>query len=732
MSAKSSPATAAYSRSMTRPPRVLACMLCQQRKVRCDREFPCANCIRADVQCVPCTGPRQRRRRFPERELLERLRRYESLLRENNIKFEPLHASAAEKTHQSEDGEVSTTIKDTHPARSAAPVRQQPTEKAAARVETSHEAKDFWHLANQMSVGPEDSGDNDQRDIDSNDSSPPQDDVPETIVKKAWDQVYQTNDLNLLFASCKADVDLSSLHPEQVQIFKLWQVYLDNVNPLLKITHTPTLQPRIIDAAGNVATIRPTLEALMFSIYCVSILSLSEDECRAKLRAPREDLLKSYQFRCQQALLKCGVLRSGSRECLTALYLYLISVRPYTDPRSVSSILGLAIRIAQRMGIDKEATYSGCPALEGEMRRRLWWSLIIFDNRICEMVDYKNTMLTPIWDCRVPLNVNDFDIQPEMKVLPMSHDRPTEAMFAVVRSEIGEFIRHSPFHLDFANPSLKTIAKDIPHSPITDCDRLKSFENVIEGKYLRYCNPENPLHFMTIWMARGQLAKNRLLDHYSKCSSLQQTDAQRDTAISYALTILECDTKLMTSPLTKRYLWLTQNHFPFPAYIHILKDLKNRPIVECVDRIWATMSDNYVTRCKDVQKTGPLFDFFSMLVLQAWKAREAVLEQSHKPLQLPLIVSNIKQKMDQMIVNAEGSDAKQPKYAFNMDIDTLTTTMSMGLGSYGLLYGMEAPGFPSPGLIDYSDMTGQGIINGEGDQPDWATTDWYPMHDQNW
>jgi hypothetical protein len=42
---------------------------------------------------VPATlTPRERRkRRFPERELLERLRKYEDLLRQNSIKFEPLH-----------------------------------------------------------------------------------------------------------------------------------------------------------------------------------------------------------------------------------------------------------------------------------------------------------------------------------------------------------------------------------------------------------------------------------------------------------------------------------------------------------------------------------------------------------------------------------------------------------------------------------------------------------------
>jgi hypothetical protein len=80
-----------------KPQRVLACVRCQQRKVKCDRRFPCQHCTASRVPCVPATLTTrgQRRRRFPERELLERLRKYEDLLRQNNINFEPLHKDTA-------------------------------------------------------------------------------------------------------------------------------------------------------------------------------------------------------------------------------------------------------------------------------------------------------------------------------------------------------------------------------------------------------------------------------------------------------------------------------------------------------------------------------------------------------------------------------------------------------------------------------------------------------------
>lgn len=93
-----SPDPVAGSTQPPKPQRVLACILCQQRKVKCDRKHPCANCVKARAQCIPATQvTRQRKRRFPERDLLDRLRKYEDILRQNNIKFDPLHKESLER-----------------------------------------------------------------------------------------------------------------------------------------------------------------------------------------------------------------------------------------------------------------------------------------------------------------------------------------------------------------------------------------------------------------------------------------------------------------------------------------------------------------------------------------------------------------------------------------------------------------------------------------------------------
>ncbi|KAH6886292.1 putative C6 transcription factor [Thelonectria olida] len=456
---------------------------------------------------------------------------------------------------------------------------------------------------------------------------------------------------HLLFAPLNLDVNLSPSHPEQVQIFRLWQIYMDNVNPLLKVTHTPTLQPRIIDAASDVANISPALEALMLSIYCISVVSLDEGGCIRLFRSPRNQLLAGYQSACQQALLKCSLWRSCDVDGLTALYLYLVSVAGQTDARCLACMLVVAMRIAQRMGIHNESTNTECTVLEAEMRRRLWWSLVAFDYRISELTDYKTTTLIPTWDCSTPLNVNDFELRPDMKKAPVVHEKPTEALFCVVRSELADFVRHSPFHLDFVNPSLNSIAqpKATFHGPSTGGGELVALGKLVEDKYLAFCDVEDQLHYMTIWTTRGSLARSRLLDHYSKLSksSVPETDAQRSAGISYALSMLECDMKLRTSPLTKGYLWFVGFYLPALAYLYTLNHLRKWPDSDHSAKAWAAIGENYEALTMNQKRyeqseRGIYVHKFSQVVLQAWEARETLLKQQHKPLEpVPQIVLDI-------------------------------------------------------------------------------------------
>jgi hypothetical protein len=88
-----SPATT-DSPGIVQPRRKHPCVLCQQRKVKCDRSDPCANCTKARVECISPTTlpPKRRKKRFPEAELLAKLRRYEEALKIYGADIDALNA----------------------------------------------------------------------------------------------------------------------------------------------------------------------------------------------------------------------------------------------------------------------------------------------------------------------------------------------------------------------------------------------------------------------------------------------------------------------------------------------------------------------------------------------------------------------------------------------------------------------------------------------------------------
>jgi hypothetical protein len=75
-----------------------------------------------------------------------------------------------------------------------------------------------------------------------------------------------------------ADVDLRALHPLPSQIPFIWQVYQENVDPILKVIHVPSMSKVIKELRHNLDGLTPSTEALMFSIYYASITSLDEEE----------------------------------------------------------------------------------------------------------------------------------------------------------------------------------------------------------------------------------------------------------------------------------------------------------------------------------------------------------------------------------------------------------------------------------------------------------------------
>lgn len=80
-----------------------SCNLCRRRKIKCDRLEPCSHCVRSSAKCVfsPLSGaPRGRQggRRRLDRELLDRVAKLESLLKNAKGESRPKAVDALSST----------------------------------------------------------------------------------------------------------------------------------------------------------------------------------------------------------------------------------------------------------------------------------------------------------------------------------------------------------------------------------------------------------------------------------------------------------------------------------------------------------------------------------------------------------------------------------------------------------------------------------------------------------
>lgn len=528
---------------------------------------------------------------------------------------------------------------------------------------------------------------------------------------------------HLLFGLGQANYDVLDMHPDPVDIFRLWQIYVDNVNPLLKVTHIPSLQADIIAIVGNLESINNPLQALLFAIYCLAVLSIDDVKCQAMFGASKQELLSKYQDACQLALQNCGILQTDDRTSLTAFYLYLISITWLVHPRSLTSMLAIAIRLAQRMGIQNESDNLKFSPFEAEMRRRLWWSLVMFDTRIGHLGKFTNGPLNPTWDAKIPLNVHDSDLRQDMQAPAESQLLPSDAIFAVVRSEIGDHSRNSKSYLNFTTPALKPLAGNTEAGSVPSTDNHDDLERRIEDKYLKICDPSNPVHFMTIGMARIELARVSLVGN---TSSYDKPEAiEPDVWVTVAIKMLEADTKLSSSPLSAGFKWYTGVYFPLPAYILLTKDLKRRPNSERAWEAWEAMGDNIKARVNDELKIeGLLLDMVCHLTLDAWQARKLAARTSGFSWPTPTIIAFFSTRAAQQVAKFV------PGFESDLDLGELLASesevqeesvnitafedMAMPIqldASNDLLYGMS-------GFDDYSSISFP-ILESNVEQLDW-------------
>jgi hypothetical protein len=308
------------------------------------------------------------------------------------------------------------------------------------------------------------------------------------------------------------------------------------------------------------------------------------------------------------------------------------------DPRSLFCLTGVAVRIAQRMGLHHDGTSYGLPPFEVEMRRRLWWQIVLLDNRIAEVSGAGNSILTHTWTTNFPSNINDNDLFAGMRDLPAESTVLTEMLFFLLRCEVAHFAQKS-------SPAAGSMSA---HAHL-----INEFEDRIERKYLQKCDPLIPLHLMAITMGRSTLCKLRMATRSPRTlldRGVPIPKEERDRLFVLGLEMFEYHKTMMASNNLSKFLWYSFKNSPLAAEVYILYELRNRPTGELADRAWQQFAERSEYRrrpqfSRNPMKKSPLNLAFANLTVKTWDARERALLKVQSEVRTPVFIAELRDQL---------------------------------------------------------------------------------------
>lgn len=224
--------------------------------------------------------------------------------------------------------------------------------------------------------------------------------------------------------------------------------------------------------------------------------------------------------------------------------------------------MGIVVRNAERMGLHRDGTILKLPPWEVERRRRLWWQLQHLDLAIAATAGSTPLTMMADWDTRLPLNIEDDDINPSMGAFPTERTALTSMSYCLWRfwvvQEQRSFRRMDGSRYGFTWLSNRSLSYSTKEALISQ------LEDGLKQKYLQYCDPIKPLDIMILITARALINAFRRwtvypLVHTGEAS--RDNHEYRNKLFDLSMKSLEYDVAIRTTETIRGFRWHTRSYF---------------------------------------------------------------------------------------------------------------------------------------------------------------------------
>ncbi|KND94554.1 putative transcriptional regulatory protein [Tolypocladium ophioglossoides CBS 100239] len=583
--------------------RIWSCVTCRRRKVKCDRRDPCANCLKSNIEChFPVTGRLPRRSQDPaalkspsqrQSELLGRLRRLESLVTEltGQVEDGPLAQSQLSQAASARSSGLATDmLQPLNAWRPAAPASSDSSAgdvSTRATQSTGEVYEDFGRLAIDQGRGMrvnngfwsifcgevehifqaiEDVSDGPEGHEGLSGTTESQNTRESSANSRCHGYVFGT--------PCAFDADSAGdLYPLPSQVPFIWKTYVENVDPLIKVLHTPSVDHIISQARGKFGTLGLGTEALLFAIGLAAITSLDEEDVSESFRVSKSELISRYRTGTERALGRSQFLTTRDITVVQALAIY-VSILPHIGAQQeAASLAAVLLRIATRLGLHRDISTCTPTSLEVETRRRLWWQICFIESRSRDSNLPGLSVSEDSFDTKPPANANDKDIRAGSIILESHESRHTQMMLTLIRCEIWRLHR--------------TLRRNQDKTLHANMKILHEIRSKVEGSYLQHLDVEDAFQSFTETMTSLFFAK---VEQAIYRQHLRRSDAQdphvRGLYFASSIATIEAMRDLKTDPAWNKWRWQLQGHFPWHAVGAVFIQLCQLSWTPVSERAW--------------------------------------------------------------------------------------------------------------------------------------------------
>ena len=250
-------------------------------------------------------------------------------------------------------------------------------------------------------------------------------------------------------------------------------------------------------------------------------------------------------------------------------------------------MVAVAVRLAHMLNLHRDGQGLQYTPFEAEIRRRLWWQIVLLDMRVSE--DRGSDFMIPegSYNTCVPTNINDSDMERNATSTYLDRKGITQMTFGLVFSEASKLVKLFQVPLD--EQKTRNLQERL--------DIVFRCQKELNENFFPHYNSDVPISWATHTIGRLIIYKAWLMVYYPMSPedwTATDTTVRREDLITTSIMILELSYKLESNEDVKQW-WLM-----FQTYVQ-----------------WHALAVTLVELC--VQKPSPLMD-------KAWKIIDTVFD----------------------------------------------------------------------------------------------------------